>query len=141
MKKSFYLLAGIAIILFSACSSSKNIDKQLLTGHTWELEYLAGPKITFDSLFPVKSPQLTFETDSLLVTGNDGCNGYTSPFTLKGKNISFGEPGPSTLMYCGEGEAIFRETIKKIDAYKIDGEKLVLLTGDMPMMRFHKINQ
>ena len=144
MKKSFYLLVCITAILFSACSSSdsKESDKQTLTGHTWELEYLSGPKITFEGLFEVKKPQLTFNQESKTVTGNDGCNNYDAPFTLEGNKLSFGESsGPTTLMYCGEGDVFFRETIKKIDAYKMEGEKLVLLTNDMEMMRFHKIDQ
>jgi heat shock protein HslJ len=140
MKKPIYLLVCIAIILFSACSSSKNSDTYELTGSSWELEYINGPRKILDSLFPVKKPQLTFKEENKTVTGNDGCNGYSAPFTLKGKNISFGEPGPGTLMYCGEGDAIFRETMKEIDGYKMEEKKLVLLTKDVPMMRFHKTN-
>lgn len=141
MKKSYLLLVCLAVVVFSACSTSKDSNKQTLTDHTWQLEYLSGPKITFEGLFPEKQPQLRFEKDSKTVRGNDGCNGYSAPFILDGKNLSFGEPGPSTLMYCGEGEAFFRETIKSIDSYKIDKEKLILLTNDMEMMRFHKTDQ
>lgn len=139
MKKSIYLFLCSAILILSACSSSKNSDKKILAENTWQLEFITGPKITFEGLFPAKKPQLTFQEESKMVSGNDGCNGYSAPFTRQGKKISFGEPGPSTLMYCGEGEAIFRGTMKKIDAFKIEGEKLVLLADGQAMMRFHKI--
>lgn len=141
MKKSFHLFICTMVIFFSACSSSKNSDQPTLTGHTWELEYLSGTKFSFKDLFPVKKPQLTFEINSNTVTGNDGCNGYTAPFTLEGNKLSFGEPGPATLMYCGEGEAFFRENMKKIDAYRIDEEKLSLLSEDVEMLRFYKKEQ
>lgn len=140
MKLFFYLLVTLAVLHLGACSSSENSEKQILTGSSWELEYLNGPNKTLDSLFPINKPQLTFEEKSKKVMGNDGCNGYTAPFTLEGKNISFGEPGPATLMYCGEGDAIFRESMKKIEAYKIEEGNLVLLSGDTAMMRFHKMN-
>lgn len=142
MKKSFSLFLCVAVILFTSCSPSNNSEKQTLTGHTWELEYLSGPKITFEGLFDVKKPQLTFDQENKTVTGNDGCNNYEAPFTLDGNKLSFGESsGPTTLMYCGDGDVFFQETIKKIDAYKMEGDKLVLLSDDMDMMRFHKTDQ
>lgn len=140
MKLFFYLFVTITVMHLGACSPSGNSEKEILTGSSWELDYINGPKKTLDSLYPVKKPQLTFEEARKTVTGNDGCNGYTAPFTEKGNNISFGEPGPGTLMNCGEGDAIFRETMKKIEGYKIEEGNLVLLSGDIPMMRFHKIN-
>ena len=141
MKITFYLLACATVLFFSACSSSKSSDKQDITGPTWELEYLSGPKFSLKDLFPQKKPQLTFEKESKTVTGNDGCNGYSAPFTLEGNQLTFGEPGPSTLMYCGEGDAFFREHMKNIDAFRMEEGKLVLLTDETPMLRFHKIDQ
>lgn len=138
MKKSFYLFVCAIVIIFSACSSSRNSDNQLLNSHTWELESISGSKLSFEELFPAKKPQLTFEKENKTVRGIDGCNGYSAPFIVNGNKISFGEPGPSTLMYCGEGEALFREKMKKIDAYKVDEGKLLLLSENAEMLRFHK---
>jgi len=45
------------------------------------------------------------------------------------------------MMYCGEGEKFFVNTIKKVNRYKIDADgKLNLMMDDVPMMRFIKIN-
>lgn len=45
------------------------------------------------------------------------------------------------MMYCGEGESVFLNTIKKINKYQIDSSgNLVLLIDDVAMMRFTKIN-
>lgn len=60
---------------------------------------------------------------------------------MNGKQISFGDPGMTTMMFCGEGEKFFLNTMKKVTTYKIDADgKLNLMIGDVPMMRFKKIN-
>ena len=112
-----------------------------LYSSTWELEYLSGPRIAFEGLYPDKKPQITFNKDTKKVVGNNGCNGYNADYTLNGNSIYFGEPGPSTLMYCGEGETFFLNTIKKINSYSIDKDgKLNLMMNEVTMMRFKKAN-
>ena len=104
---------------------------------TWELEYLSGPRIAFQGLFPDKKPRITFDPTTQQVTGNNGCNGYSAPYTVEGNAISFGEPGPTTMMYCGEGEKFFLNTIKKVTHYAVDADgKLNLMIDEIPMMRF-----
>lgn len=141
MKNTFLYFLCTSIILSSACSSSKNSKNKTIAGYTWELEYLKDSKVAFEELYPDKKPQISFNAETKTVSGNDGCNGYSAPYTLKGNSLYFGEPGPSTLMYCGEGSSAFRETIKKINSYKIKEDKLVLLTDDVEVMRFYKIKQ
>jgi heat shock protein HslJ len=61
-------------------------------------------------------------------------------YTSNGKTISFGEPGPTTMMFCeGGGEQTFLQMIKKVNNYSIDSDgKLNLNIGEIPMMRFGK---
>ncbi len=122
-----------------ACSTSKNAGKSDLYKSSWQLEYVTGPRIAFEGLFPEKKPILRFNKKTGRVEGNDSCNGYHAPFTTDGRSLEFGEPGPSTLMYCGEGEQIFRKTLKKINGYHIKEGKLELLQDGLPMMRFRKV--
>lgn len=137
MQKSTILSAFIILILSSACKSDKNSNT--IFGSTWELEYLSGPGNPMAELFSNKKPYLSFNQDTMRVEGNSGCNGYSADFTLEGNKISFGEPGPTTMMYCGEGENFFIGILKNINKYKIDSEgKLSLLVGDVPFMRFKK---
>ena len=114
---------------------------EALFGTTWELEYLSGPRIAFTGLFPDKRPRITFDPTTKLVQGNSGCNGYSAPYTLAGDTLTFGEPGPTTMMYCGEGEGFFLRTLQQIESYQIDESgNLLLLLGDVPMMRFAPVD-
>lgn len=138
MKKLSFVFA--AILLITVSCAKKDTAEQLY-GTTWELEYISGPRIAFEGLFPDKKPQLTFNKETNKATGNNGCNGYAAEFTLGEENaISFGEPGPTTMMYCGQGEQEFLKTIKKINKYSFDEDgKLNLLMDDVTMMRFKKV--
>lgn len=139
MKNPNILSVAALILFFASCSSTKNTTNENLYNTTWELEYLSGPRIAFDGLFPDKKPQITFNKTTQKVEGNNGCNGYAADYSLDGNNISFGEPGPTTMMYCGEGEKFFLNTIKKVNKYKIDEDgKLNLMIDEVPMMRFKK---
>ena len=122
--------------------STTNMGDKDLLGTAWELEYLSGPRIAFQGLFPDKKPQITFNPTAQKVEGNSGCNGYSADYTLNGDNLSVGEPGPTTMMYCGEGEKFFLNTIQKVNRYFIDEDgKLNLAINEVPMMRFKKAIQ
>lgn len=140
--KSIKLLSFLTLtIIFSSCSSTQKTTTDAIYGSTWELEFLSGPRIAFNGLFPDKKPQITFNQETKKVEGTTSCNGYNAPYELGDNTISFGEQGPTTMMYCGEGEKFFVNTIKKVNHYKIDADgKLNLMIDDVPMMRFKKTN-
>lgn len=139
MKNFTLLFACILALLLSGCTSLKN--NITLSNETWELEYITGPKIAFDGLFPENKPQITFNTAKNEVNGTTGCNGYATKYTLDGNTIKFDEHFPMTMRYCeGGGEQVFLRMIKEINHYYIDYDgKLFLNKGDIPMMRFKKI--
>ena len=141
MKKSILLLVLISGFLFSSCSSSKNDSPKELFGSTWELEYITGSRIAFNGLYPNKKPQINFNQETKMVSGSASCNGYSAPYTLAGNAISFGEPGPTTMMFCeGGGEEAFIEMMKKVNKFSIDADKkLNLIVDDIPVMRFKKV--
>ena len=131
----------LVVSLFS-CSSSKITTNTGLFDTSWELEYLSGPKIAFEGLYPDRKPKITFDSNTKRVTGTSGCNGYSADYNMNENQIAFGEPGPSTMMYCGEGETFFLNTIKKVNSYKIDEDgKLNLMMNDIIIMRFKKTSQ
>lgn len=137
MKVSTFLFC-IVLLLMSSCNP-KSDDSSALFDITWELEYISGPRIAFEGLFPNKKPQIMFDRESGKVMGNDSCNGYSAEYTMDGNSISFGEPGPTTMMFCGGGERQFLNMMQKIDGYAMEEGKLNLLIGDVPMMRFKKV--
>lgn len=135
------------LVLLSACGTSKDMSsKNSLYGTTWQLEYISGPRIAFDGQFPDKKPEITFNEATKEVTGNSSCNGYSAPYSfngiaMDGTSLSFGDPGPTTMMYCGEGEKQFLNMMNKINTYGFDADgKLLLKLNDVPMMRFKKVN-
>lgn len=141
MKTTKTLLLLIFALIVSACSSTKKTTTDALFNTTWELEYLSGPRIAFNGLYPDRKPKITFNKATNQVEGNNSCNGYSATYTLKGNDISFGEPGPTTMMFCGEGEKFFLNTIKKISTYNIDADgKLNMMIDGVTMMRFKKID-
>lgn len=137
MKTSFILFCS-TLILAGSCTNPKSSADELY-GPTWELEYMSGPRIAFDGLFPNKKPQLSFDKESMGVSGTDSCNGYSADYTLEGNSISFGEPGPTTMMFCGGSERQFLAMMKKIDGFSFEDGKLNLMVGEIPMMRFKKV--
>lgn len=141
MKKIKTLAQFCLIFFLASCSSTKKPANEALFGTTWELEYLSGPQIAFEGLYPNQKPKIEFNKSTKRVEGNNSCNGYAADYTLDGDKISFGEPGPATMMYCGEGETFFLNTIKKINNYTIDADgKLNLMLDNSAMMRFKKID-
>ena len=137
MKPSIILFLGV-LILAGSCNPKLD-DSEKLFNTTWELVYISGPRIAFDGLFPENKPQITFDKKTHQVTGTDSCNGYSADFELDENTISFGEPGPTTMMFCGGGERQFLNMMQKIDSYIIEGGELNLMTDGVPMMRFKKV--
>ncbi|WP_029269969.1 META domain-containing protein [Flavobacterium sp. KJJ] len=144
MKNYVILFISVLALFFNSCTTMKDTSKSDdLYNTSWELEYISGPRIAFEGLYPDKKPFIKFDKSKSQVFGNAGCNGYSAPFTLKGNSLTFGEQGPATMMFCeGGGEQTFLQMIKKIDSYAIDKDgKLNLLMNNIPMMRFKKVTK
>ena len=141
MKKTIFLFLVIVGLFISSCCSSKTATNKELFNTEWELEYITGARIAFEGLYPEKKPQITFNQENNSVQGTNSCNGYSSIFKANKNEISFGEPGPTTMMYCeGEGDRAFLQMMQKVDSYLIDGDKkLNLISNGIPVMRFKKI--
>lgn len=139
MKLKTSLLVTFIMIVAVSCTTTKNAAEDKLYGQTWELEYISGPRIAFQGLYPDEKPSLTFDKKTQTVMGTDSCNGYSAPFTLDDTKLSFGEAGPATLRYCGEGDVQFKKMINSVNKYMIgtDG-KLNLMIDGVSVMKFRK---
>lgn len=142
MKKVIMLLVILASIGV-ACTTRKGITKErdALDG-TWELDYISGPRIAFEGLYPNKKPFIKIEVDSNRVSGNTSCNNFFGKLTRDGHNISFKDGLGMTKMFCqGQGEPTFISTLEKINRYDMsdEGKTLHFIMGDIAMMRFKRI--
>jgi heat shock protein HslJ len=141
--KKVILTLSILCLIFMACDSTKSATKSTtsLEG-TWELNYIIGPRIAFDGLYPNKKPTITFDLKENKVAGNSSCNQYFGTLKVEGKNINFKDAKMGmTMMACpGEGENVYMKTLEKVDSYSIseDGKTLNFIMGDIAMMRFEK---
>ncbi|MCX2481251.1 META domain-containing protein [Pedobacter sp. MC2016-15] len=143
MRKTTLIM--LAIVTLSSCNALKNTveassDLSKLGG-SWELNYISGPRIAFNGLYPGKKPQMIFNLADKRISGNSSCNSFSGKLQADDTSINFNEPLIVTKMACpGEGEAVFFEMLKKVNKYAITGDTtLNFMMGDIAIMRFKKI--
>ena len=109
-------------------------------GGTWQLEYISGPRIAFNGLYPGKKPFIKFDIAEKRFSGNTSCNSFSGQLIADDTTINFTKPFMMTKMACpGEGEAIFLEMLKKASTYSITSDTtLNFMMGDIAIMRFSK---
>lgn len=146
--KQMILLGFGALLVFSACKSASvnnakgnnmaSSGNSRLNG-TWQLEYISGPRIAFQGLYPDKKPFITFDNSDSSFSGNTSCNSYRGRFQADDQKILFGDDMVMTRMMCpGEGEPVFVTTLKKINRYAVHENSLTFMMDDIAMMRFSK---
>nr|WP_029272934.1 META domain-containing protein [Flavobacterium sp. KJJ] len=141
--KKFFILVFLSTMLLSCailkCKKSDSVSK--LEG-SWELNYITGPRIAFDGLYPNKKPAINFNIKENQVSGNNSCNSFTGKLSVTQNKIDFKQPMGVTKMMCmdGQGEQVFMAALQKITSYNItdDGKTLNLISGDIAMMQFTK---
>ncbi len=103
---------------------------------TWELNYLAGGSMPFDSLYPNKKPTMTFDVKNAQLGGSTGCNRFSGKLDTSGNKINFNTPMAMTKMFCqGGGENRFLEALEKVTSYSINENTLTFIMGDIAVMR------
>lgn len=142
IKKISILIFLSALLISCTIFKSKKSDAVSKLDGTWELNYITGPRIAFDGLYPNKKPTINFDLKENRVSGNNSCNSFTGKLSVTGNKIDFTQPMGVTKMMCmdGQGEQIFMSTLQKITSYDItdDGKTLNFISGDIAMMRFTK---
>ena len=135
------ILAVSVLAVLSACTtlktSSESSGLSKLDGN-WELDYISGPRIAFNGLYPGKKPTIKFELAEKRLSGNSSCNSFYGKLDADDTHINFNTPFATTKMACpGEGETIFFEMLKKVNLYNVSGDTtLNFMMGDIAIMRF-----
>ena len=143
MKKLFGL-AFAFLIVATSCTTMKpgtigSSGLSQLNG-SWELNYISGPRIAFNGLYPAKKPTINFDITQKKVSGHSSCNSFSGDLVADDTTVNFTGPMVSTKMACpGEGEATFFEMLKKVNTYSITNDTtLNFRMGDIAVMRFTK---
>lgn len=143
MKKVFLALSFLCLIFMACNSTQSTIKTSASLEGTWQLNYITGPRIAFDGLYPNKKPTIIFDLKEKRVSGNSSCNQYFGQLNIDGNQINFKDAKMGmTMMACqGEGESVYMRTLEKINSYSIseDGKTLNFIMGDIAMMRFEKV--
>jgi heat shock protein HslJ len=81
-------------------------DGGSLEGTAWNAVELSGTPVPAQSADPDRAPHLVFGTGGRL-SGADGCNRLTGPYTVKDNGVTFGQIA-GTLMACPNTEEVAR---------------------------------
>jgi heat shock protein HslJ len=135
-EKKLFLYQGKNVVAEFAAATASNANA--LNG-SWELNYITGPRIAFDGLYPEKKPVLQFNVADLEFSGNSSCNSIGGKFTSNGDSLRFGN-SRSTEMACpGTGEQTFMKMLAEVNRYGFENpETLILKRDDLMLMRFTK---
>ena len=113
------LLAASAVVTSAQTSGVRDT--------TWTLSSVPGRALVAGA-----TATLGFEKDR--VTGSDGCNRFTAPYTSSGTSLQVGSPAASTRMACPEpvsAQALaFMNAVTRARAYRINEGQLQLLGED-----------
>ena len=88
MKKIILSLTIFCSVLIS-CNSMKTSNSKItsLEG-PWELNYISGPRIAFDGLYPNDKPTIVFDLKENKVYGKNSCNSYFGTLDADGNKIN-----------------------------------------------------
>jgi heat shock protein HslJ len=131
------VLASLAMIsLVAACTALSPAPEQpTLNGTAWVLSSLPGQAPLAESL-----PTLRCEGER--VSGTDGCNRYTAPYTTTGAKLEVDPRGASTQMTCSpeimKQANAFMSALTQARGYRVTAGKLELLVADGPVLATFK---
>jgi heat shock protein HslJ len=123
------LLAGLVSCAVLALSPAVGAAAEpgTLDGTAWVLSELPGRAL-------VKGSAVTLSFEGGRVSGTDGCNRYTSPYSVDGAKLRIEPNAAATLMACAQDltdqAAAFRVALAKATTFRVESGKLTLLSSD-----------
>jgi len=106
----------------------------------WQLHSIQLPGSERRTDFNGNIPAIRFDTAHNQSSGSTGCNRFSgSYFAVNGQMRFDMEKLALTRMACvGDNEGIFLDALKKITHYTIEGQALVMSSGNTAIMRWQK---
>lgn len=109
-------------------------------GSKWYLEKINGINVPIRNI-KLNNPFIEFNIDDEKVSGNSGCNTFSSNASVKGDKIYFSNQIVSTLMACPD-MSIEKEFLSyitgRIITYRFENQKLLFIENDHVIMEFGK---
>lgn len=153
-KKGWIALVLLAAMGFYACDSINKVTGlgkkdapvssvappktvSVLSGK-WRLNYVTGPRISFEGLYPNNKPTLILDSSKLQASGNTGCNNFTGAIAIVGDSIHF-KGIATTMANCtdgGQGETVFLGMLDKVSHYRVAKDTLWFRFKKITAMRF-----
>ena len=125
----------------SSLSASKDSVKAQLKDTYWKLIELNGTKVTMAPT-QQREVRITLASEGSRVFGFSGCNQFTGAYIHDGSALRFTQMA-GTRMAClspfMELESQVIKMLSAITAYRIEGERLILLEGDQVLARFEAV--
>lgn len=102
----------------------------------WNLTSI-GEEAVKETDFINGQPVLQFNTFEKKVSGSTGCNRLSGGFKSNEDGSLTFLPLAATRMFCpGKGESKFLSSLQQVDHYKREGDKLLLLKGEVVVLSF-----
>ena len=130
-------LLVLATLLTGACSTMEPDSASTapdLSGSAWTMSMPTGAAKATEAV-----PTMRF--DDGRVSGSDGCNRFSGPYSSSSGKLQFAAPRVGTMMACPTEDGarmarVFHEALSATRAYRIEGGKLMLLdAGGAVLMR------
>ncbi len=133
------LLLLMALTAVAAAAQPALAAKPPLAGTSWVLSSLNGQ-------LPLPGTTVTLQFGARgAASGTDGCNRYTTTYTVRGSNISFREPKAATMMACPEPimdqAAAFTAALAAANKFEVRTNQLTLLDDKKVVATFVRERQ
>ena len=134
--KTKIMLVVLAVITFSCCKTSKNVETSNLplVGTRWNLVAIEDQKLAENLSV---QPFIQFNAEGQY-SGNLGCNAYFGTYYTKKAKLDLSYTG-ATKKLCEDmsTEDAFLKAMKKdINNYAISGNTLIMFSGKTEILRF-----
>lgn len=128
--------AGLAPAVWAAPGSAPSSNSPLRDTR-WTLQTLDGTPAAAPG--PRGKPQLTLRAASQHLSGFAGCNTLSGRYVQRGTSLAL-KPLATTRMACEpevmQQETRFLQTLATIDSYRIEGQQLSLMQGEVVKLTF-----
>lgn len=126
------ILLCFAIISLVGCTA----PQIPITNTEWKLVKL------YDEDFSALNPPITLTLDDAQkkVNGFAGCNHFFGGYEMNQSTLKFSNLG-ATKMYCQDKSAVednYFKALSEVQSFKLDDNKLLLLTGEKVVLEFKK---